>query len=275
MATGLTIVLVLLLFPISVYLLVYRPPRSSSPSPAATSTHSNTPPATLPARLFSSFLHPADQFEDEDRPKWSPSPEDQLRVRNLLLHRLPPELVLPILSIAQYHSVMSITRTDLVNIRNASVRYLVSDPIPIHGRPEEIRLGIRGRDQGWSDFPQHYGTYVGTSSYYQVCLLRRNPDGNYQSQDQTDFWSEDSLTTWSEVENSRQTVQYNVHAGQYIKAHHLIFSKRQPDQPLLLAARPGDRIALIATAQYVGWENRVSAARIDVYLSFYNGLANS
>jgi hypothetical protein len=52
---------------------------------------------------------------------------------------------------ARYHSVMVASSNARSRIANGSLRYLVSAPISQTGRLEEVRLALRGRDQGWSD----------------------------------------------------------------------------------------------------------------------------
>lgn len=75
----------------------------------------------------------------------------------LLLRLLPPELVLPILSFASYHSLLSTLNTRKAIIANASRAYLLSAPFPRAGRVEEVRIAVKSKDQGWSSYPGDYG----------------------------------------------------------------------------------------------------------------------
>nr|XP_019046961.1 hypothetical protein I302_03567 [Kwoniella bestiolae CBS 10118]OCF25891.1 hypothetical protein I302_03567 [Kwoniella bestiolae CBS 10118] len=82
------------------------------------------------------------------------------------------------------------------------------------------------KDQGWSsNNPTHYGTYEQSYSWFEISLLRGT----------------------QEVQGSRHSIQYNVHAGQYYKPHCNILPE---DHPTLKLARPGDRIVLWIRAEY-------------------------
>ncbi|WWD21664.1 hypothetical protein CI109_106150 [Kwoniella shandongensis] len=141
--------------------------------------------------------------------------------------------------------------------------YLVSSPIgcwhqpgmtmgstlPIDPDGDRQRVWVRevvfetlSKDQGWSNFQSHYGTYEQSYSWFEVALLR---DGR-------------------EVEGSRHSVQNNVHAGQYFKAHSNTLDRSHPTVKL---ARPGDRFVLWARAKYPGWSNNVMEAAITVFTS--------
>ncbi|WVQ79882.1 hypothetical protein IAT38_001982 [Cryptococcus sp. DSM 104549] len=95
-------------------------------------------------------------------------------------------------------------------------------------------------DQGWSNFNQYYGTYEQSYSWFEVALLR---DGK-------------------EVEGSRYTVQYNVHAGQYFKHHSNTLGA---DHPTVKMAREGDRFVLWVRAKYPGWTNNIREGSLTVY----------
>ncbi|WWC86722.1 uncharacterized protein L201_001600 [Kwoniella dendrophila CBS 6074] len=101
------------------------------------------------------------------------------------------------------------------------------------------------KDQGWSSGnPAHYGTYEQSYSWFEISLLRGD----------------------KEVENSRHSIQNNVHAGQYYKSHTVTLHS---DHPTLKLVEPGDRIVLWVRAQYQGWMNWVKEASISVYTSPY------
>ncbi|RSH78261.1 uncharacterized protein EHS24_002726 [Apiotrichum porosum] len=93
------------------------------------------------------------------------------------------------------------------------------------------------RDQGWSDNQAAYGTYNQSYSWMELSLLR---DGQ-------------------EVPESRCTIQYNVVAGQYHKAHTVFLDT---GHPLVRNARDGDRIVLWVRAMYPGWVNHIRHASL-------------
>ncbi|KAK8847574.1 hypothetical protein IAR55_005433 [Kwoniella newhampshirensis] len=104
----------------------------------------------------------------------------------------------------------------------------------------EVVIETLSKDQGWSSFREHYGTYEQSYSWFEVSLLR---DGR-------------------EVEGSRHSIQNNVHAGQYFKAHSNTLGR---DHPTVKLAKPGDRFVLWARAKYPGWSNNVTEAAITVF----------
>ncbi|ORY24020.1 hypothetical protein BCR39DRAFT_548198 [Naematelia encephala] len=108
------------------------------------------------------------------------------------------------------------------------------------GRLRRVVIETLSRDQGWSSHAPFYGTYEQSYSWFELSLLRSG----------------------KEVPNSRISIQNNVHAGQYLKAHVNVL---EIDHPFVRMARPGDRIVLWARAQFPGWRNYVSEAAITVY----------
>ncbi|OXC64659.1 hypothetical protein J008_05272 [Cryptococcus neoformans] len=134
------------------------------------------------------------------------------------------------------------------------VWYLVSSPIGCFGGPAHTKTG-RGerrawvkevvvetfsKDQGWSNYAQHYGTYNSSFSWFEVSLLRED----------------------KEVPGSRHIVQHNVHAGQYCKYH---TNTLTIEHPTLQLAQQGDRIVLWVRALYPGWSNWIREGAITVF----------
>ncbi|WVQ75796.1 hypothetical protein IAR50_005429 [Cryptococcus sp. DSM 104548] len=143
--------------------------------------------------------------------------------------------------------------------QNGEAWYLISSPIGCSGDQDEeqdaaaeeqsrprrawvkkVVIETSSRDQGWSDHKQHYGTYEGSHSWFEISLLRND----------------------QEVPGSRAEIQFNVHAGQFFKDHINILSR---DHPTLKLAKDGDRVVLWAKALYPGWVNAVKEASITVY----------
>ncbi|ODN79389.1 hypothetical protein, variant [Cryptococcus amylolentus CBS 6039] len=138
--------------------------------------------------------------------------------------------------------------------RNGEAWYLVSSPIGCFGEQKEgqeseteeherrrkawvkkVVIETSSRDQGWSDHRQHYGTYKGSHSWFEISLLRND----------------------LEVPGSRAEIQFNVHAGQFFKEHTNVLLR---DHPTLRLAKDGDRVVLWAKALYPGWVNAVKYA---------------
>ncbi|KIR57836.1 hypothetical protein I314_06341 [Cryptococcus bacillisporus CA1873] len=136
------------------------------------------------------------------------------------------------------------------------VWYLVSSPIGCFGDPDpmntrvghgertawvkEVVIETFSKDQGWSNYAQHYGTYDSSYSWFEVSLLRGD----------------------KEVPGSRHIVQHNVHAGQYCKYH---TNTLTIEHPTLQLAQQGDRIVLWVRALYPGWSNWIREGAITVF----------
>lgn len=66
--------------------------------------------------------------------------------------------MLEILNLAEYNTPVHVISSARKSVANGSLRYLASHPLPDAGRLEEVRIALRGRDQGWSSFPELHGT---------------------------------------------------------------------------------------------------------------------
>ncbi|KAL7410249.1 hypothetical protein BDY24DRAFT_400616 [Mrakia frigida] len=282
MATAFGIICVILIFPLLVYAFVFdRIPLLSTLLSPLLSRRINVK-AIKAAALR---RRRPDSYGDEDRPIWSPSSLEQLETRTLLLRLLPPELVLDILFLASYHTLTGSTQSVRQWVVTQRSRpYLVSSPIPKGGRLEEIRIAIKSKDQGWSSYPEDYGTYNNSNSFFQAFLLRPTVIPPAPETSRSNPWSFSLSSSMDgtlkasvdmEVAKSREIIQFNVHAGQFLKNHIISIRRDRPpfvnSFPLIREAQPGDRVILEATARYPGWENRVAAARIDVFVSYYHG----
>ncbi|WVQ79875.1 hypothetical protein IAT38_001975 [Cryptococcus sp. DSM 104549] len=104
----------------------------------------------------------------------------------------------------------------------------------------EVVVETLSKDQGWSSFPQHHGTYRDNYTWFEIALLR---DGR-------------------EVPESRQETQHNVHAGKDFK--HPTTTLTAAD-PVVRLARQDDRLILWARALYPGWSNHFKKGTVTAY----------
>ncbi|GFZ47924.1 hypothetical protein JCM24511_05671 [Saitozyma sp. JCM 24511] len=105
----------------------------------------------------------------------------------------------------------------------------------------EIVVETLSRDQGWSSGdPRCYGTYEQSYSWFELALLRGG----------------------KEVPDTRTSIQNNIHAGQYFKAHRNVLGMKHP---LVREMKKGDRVVLWARARYPGWRNSVQEAALTLF----------
>ncbi|KAG0635854.1 hypothetical protein HOY80DRAFT_892343 [Tuber brumale] len=160
------------------------------------------------------------------------------------------------------------------------------------------------RDQGWSS-NEGQDTYKGSWSWFDVhaerpksieaispadfeplvdaVVVTKTSDCNNSP------WKRVSATKMSEVNDNRNLasgsketnnwdLQRNVHAGQDWKTHFVVWKHDGPDSgpvdentgagagaDLVRCLKPGDRINLVARAQFPGWRNCVLSAEIHVF----------
>lgn len=100
----------------------------------------------------------------------------------------------------------------IVNDERAKLEklYILSEPLQLLTKASfrEIRFVICSYDQGWSDFPQHHGTYLDSMTWFDVAIQREN-------QERVDFGS---LTR-------------NVHGARAAKEHWIVFRRARSSQP--------------------------------------------
>ncbi|GAA5820205.1 hypothetical protein JCM11251_005526 [Rhodosporidiobolus azoricus] len=116
---------------------------------------------------------------------YEPTYDDVLDVLDELTNRcnLPVELAILILDQAEYHPVIrgENRRTVLVQAgwqgHKQQQTLFVTDPIPAFptapSRPvQKVEIWTESRDQGFSSFQQYHGTRAGSSSWFELVLLR-------------------------------------------------------------------------------------------------------
>lgn len=141
----------------------------------------------------------------------------------------------------------------IVNDERAKLEklYILSEPLQLLTKASfrEIRFVICSYDQGWSDFPQHHGTYLDSMTWFDVAIQREN-------QERVDFGSVDKCLT------------RNVHGARAAKEHWIVLRWARSSQPKcqwLDWIEPGDRIGIVPMAKYRGWVNHVESASIEIF----------
>ncbi|KAF4565397.1 hypothetical protein EYR36_001968 [Pleurotus pulmonarius] len=203
----------------------------------------------------------------------SPLPEDVVKVRKLLLTVFPRELLDRILDLAQYWP-----RTIFSNIQRVNVSANSSACAEHTVLTAQFTPNIPSSD--WLNTPkaklvkfttqsQDQGSYKGCWSWFEASILRPDKD--------TGVYSEISVNG-----SQRFHVQNNVHVSRNYDTHEIEWAEddggdddrgghggtgRGAGVGFVRALRPGDKIALIALAQYSGWANNVTFAQIEVYYS--------
>ncbi|KAF9496883.1 hypothetical protein BDN71DRAFT_1547683 [Pleurotus eryngii] len=216
---------------------------------------------------------------------WRPIPEDVIRVRKPLLTVFPRELLDHILDLAQYWPAIVTSNAEEVHI-SANSRVCVEQTVlTAHFAPNVpssdwlnppkaklVKFTIQSQDQGWGG--SHHllclGSYKGCWSWFEASILRPDED--------TSIYSEISVNG-----NQRFHVQNNMHVSRNYDIHEIEWTEdgsgedndrgghggtgRGAGRGFVKALRPGDKVSLIAMAQYPGWANKVSYAHIEVHYS--------
>ena len=101
---------------------------------------------------------------------------------------------------------------------------------------------------GFSSFPEHYGTREGSSSWFDVLLLRPSPS------------LPDGHTAPPQVV-ARAEVLRNLHGGREFTSALTVY---RAGDPIVDEARRGDYLVLVALAQYPAWSNTYKECSITV-----------
>jgi hypothetical protein len=188
-----------------------------------------------------------------------PTPFDIAAVLHLLSSRtsplagrvplLPLETTLAILDLAEYwqplHGVLPAPACIVDDVGEAL--HVLAPAFPLHSTPARMirRIEIRtiSHDQGWSSYRDTQGAHLGSWTWFEVALLDNDMS----------------------PASPRFKIIRNAHANSEWKEH---FAMLGPEHPLSREARPGQRIALFACAQYPLWVNHVRELEVTVYLSW-------
>ncbi|GAA5868141.1 hypothetical protein JCM3774_001033 [Rhodotorula dairenensis] len=231
----------------------------------------------------------------------APSYADVLDVLEILQQlRLPVELAIDILDAAEYYPAVTAQWTGN-QVASAGPRgdlaratVLVTPQLPaITGAPEHyvkrVSVWTDSRDQGFSSFAEFRGTRKGSSSWFDLVLLRRPSDATAPtrrnpvetlpgcSAGQTPPQHESDLRVVASIR-----LHCNIHAS-HIFSQYITTLPRPPSPPelagdeedapsepeddgteFLAQILPGDRLAVVACAQYPMWVNAVRGCAIKV-----------
>ena len=113
--------------------------------------------------------------------------------------------------------------------------YLTSRPIPDGKKLKKVVITIVSKDQGWSGYPIHHGTYQGSATWFEL-----------------------SVGPLSGSERWRGVLVINLHAQEGFREHTVEIS----DKGLYAKAESGDVLTIWACACFSGWVNTVREAII-------------
>ncbi|KDE08954.1 hypothetical protein MVLG_01044 [Microbotryum lychnidis-dioicae p1A1 Lamole] len=257
---------------------------ASSPTPPSSSMTSSAPRPDPAARSlvtaprgypegtsagFMSWLSRGQSFQAD-------AADANRTVDELTFVGLPRELALYIVDLAEYWPLqVSQTQAHVIvrasSARLASASVLISSPIP--ETPSQypvrrIRITTESRDQGFSSFPQLHGTREGSSSWFELALIR--PDTERASSEAPERFFPPPITGPLSSPSqpygivTSQHLYYNIHASRTFESHMVTLDARLD---IVDKARAGDRLVLYACAQYPAWTNECRMARITVNYS--------
>ncbi|GAA6034090.1 hypothetical protein JCM8097_000690 [Rhodosporidiobolus ruineniae] len=221
----------------------------------------------------------------------------------LVAARLPPELAVLVLDLAEYYPTLVASSSHPVAVRapfsgeRQAHTLVVSDPIPAFpGAPEHpvacVRVVTDSRDQGFSNFIEHHGTRKGSSSWFELLLLRPRPLGASPPSSSSANDPPNPFTPLLPVR-----LHSNLHAVPLFTQYEAVLpppprppaeppqgpsqleaaDEDEDDQPegepdrtaalqLVQQAQAGDRIAVVALAEYPAWVNYVRSCELRVEL---------
>jgi len=187
----------------------------------------------------------------------------------ILRQKLPPELVPSILDFAEYWVKSSASCTYHMNITEQDLRVgsgssselkgtLYHTSPLIAGNYEQfsalnpvrkIVFTITSKDQGWSSYPECYGTYENSWTWFEAEVLD---------------WNEGDTARWIPP----RRICTNVHAGRDYKTHVTTWawdSEDEHERMWIRRLRRGSKIGINVWARFPGWSNSVHSANIDIY----------
>ncbi|KFZ17231.1 hypothetical protein V502_04663 [Pseudogymnoascus sp. VKM F-4520 (FW-2644)] len=190
---------------------------------------------------------------------WPQQPRDIFEVSWILQHHatskgLPRSIVLRILDLGRYWLRSINNREDHIALNDATSRrappYLTS--APIIGRSlspiRELVFDITSHDQGFSSYPECYGTYDNSWTFFEYGIETR--EGGEQ------------LFDYSGLE---RCICVNVHAKRAATSHRKVFRGYRDGGGVLGRVRAGDRVQVFAQARFPGWVNYVERVGVTVF----------
>lgn len=218
------------------------------------------------------------------------SRHDVYHVAFLLQQKLPPELVPQIMDQAEYwlkstvslQQYMEVSDIRIIGRRDEylcpGVTYVSTLPIGEYPGEEENGIAVVGhnpvrkvvftidsQDQGWSSYPNDYGTERRCWTWFEA-VVRELSQPVYQDvvRAHQESGSQDAV----EPPPQGREVLRNLHALRQWRSYTRAWSILDDDEEVrqwVSDLKRGQVIDLTVWAKYVGWRNRVRGATIDVY----------
>lgn len=193
-------------------------------------------------------------FATPDKTYRPHSAHDVYHVAFLLRQVLVPDLIPPILDLAEYWTRTCYDRRD----PQSCVEYTAGKPylIAVVGGgvgPRMVRrveFSITSHDQGWSSYAQWHGTYEGSWTWFEAEV--RLAGG----------------TAAEAVDCVRRRLSTNVHAEKRNRTHVVEWRYDEEDEEsrsLVRSLVGASVISIVPWARFMGWENHVSCASIEIY----------
>ncbi|KAG7090462.1 hypothetical protein E1B28_009578 [Marasmius oreades] len=234
---------------------------------------------------------------------FSPSENDVVQVRFVLLNFLPRELVDIIIDEAEYWCRACIgERNEKLKIlacpynqHDARLCYLLTQPIPGNDnleerRPRKVRkvvFNTKSHDQGWGGPPteelEEYGPYHGSFTWFEAGIVRFIDESAEPVGIHTLIADPQVLENFMVGPSPRRWFVYCNRTADYNTARHatiwsLCDEDRTNDENVargrmgkgrefLSHLEPGDRIALLGRAMFPQWTNHIVGASIDIVYS--------
>ena len=231
---------------------------------------------------------PSTTFTSIIRSPYIPCHNDVRQVHSILTADLgfPTELADMIIDFAEYWPVLETSRKEHVSVggsytngNNTALLYLLLDePIPKpqgeeHVVVRDVKFRIKSCDQGWSDDRRDHGTYRGSWTWFEACILRQQrPDAAARPRRPSAILQHDPAYAWdfdgwgvawhnAPLERERKVtwrLQTNVCASGHVREHEIVWSRHEKEPVaegsgdgagFVAALRPGDYIGVWAKAQ--------------------------
>ncbi len=196
---------------------------------------------------------------NQPAPPTTPVPDNAYRphdahdvyyVAFLLRQVLVPDLIPPVLDLAEYWTKTSHHRRDPQScVEDTAGRPFLSTAVSNAFGPRmvtKVEISITSRDQGWSSFSQSHGTYEGSWTWFEAEVRPSNG-------------GQDCI---------RRELCRNVHAGRQYKSHVIEWrydAEDEEERNLVRSLGGESSISVVPWARFPGWKNNVSCASIDVY----------
>ncbi|KAF9072103.1 hypothetical protein BDP27DRAFT_1418455 [Rhodocollybia butyracea] len=227
----------------------------------------------------------------------TPSDKDVENVRYLLRTLLPLELADLVIEYAEYWPCLHSESPFKIRLEaktalglKAAACYLLSLPVPdVPTRKglqilqvRRIEINLRSHDQGWAPHP-------GPWSWFEATIIQDMGESkpkwfNSALNCPADLWLEngEGFHHLFAADNLRWHIASNEIANKTTQHHSVVWTRQETDGPrdekspkgregfgheLVRALKPGDRVAIIALAEQLGWENHVESGSIDIYYS--------